>query len=464
MHRDFKFTDLGNAEQLVHRHQKQIRYCSSGKKWLMWDGKRWVLDATNFVMRCAKETIRSLYGEAAHMVDDTLREALRRHAHDSEDVRPLRAMIQLAESEEEVAVAPEAFDADPWLLNCANGVVDLRTGLLQGHCPDQLITKIIPVLFDPKATCPTFEKFLKRIMNEDAGLIGYLQRLFGYALSGDIREQALFIFHGPGANGKTTCLETMATLLNDYGAHALAETILVKKGNASSNDVARLAGKRFVIAAESEEGRKLASAQVKAMTGGDVLTARFLYGEFFEFRPQFKIFLATNHVPLISDTSHAIWRRIHLVPFAVQIPPDERDKRLPEKLRAELSGILNWAVQGCLDWQEHGLDVPQAVEQATTAYQKEMDTLEGFFCDFCTLQCNLRIGAGVLHHVYVEWAKDHGERVLTTQEFKQRMMERGFVSKRSGPTGNYEWHGIALVQPRTEGLMDTEPFFKNVDI
>jgi putative DNA primase/helicase len=270
-------------------------------------------------------------------------------------------------------VIPEHLDQDPWLFNVENGTIDLKTGELRPHERGALITKLAPVQYDREAECPTWWKFLMRIFNGNLALIEFLQKAVGYALTGSTREQCLFFLHGLGANGKSTLLEIIHTLLGDYAHRTSSETFLIKKSGGIPNDVAALRGARLVGAVEVESGRRLAEVLIKEMTGGDRISARFLHAEWFDFKPEFKIFLAANHKPVIRGTDHAIWRRIHLIPFNVQIPKPEQDRDLPEKLKAELPGILNWALEGCQMWQLYGLEPPAEVQAATQDYREEMD-------------------------------------------------------------------------------------------
>ena len=250
---------------------------------------------------------------------------------------------------------------------------------------EHFITKLAPVNFEPDAACPRWLEFLSRIMDGNEQLIDFLQRAVGYALTGETSEQCLFIFYGSGANGKSTFLQTMSYVLGDYSMSTPTETLLVKRRGAIPNDVARLKGARFVIACEADAENRLAESLIKQMTGGDTISARFLHQEWFDFEPTHKVFFGTNHKPVIKGTDYAIWRRIRLVPFEITIPEGERDKNLPEKLKAEADGILAWAVQGCLVWQQQGLGVPEEVKAATDSYREEMDILGEFLKDRCRL-------------------------------------------------------------------------------
>jgi putative DNA primase/helicase len=431
-------TDLGNARRLVAGHGVDLRFCKPWKKWLVWDGQRWRDDATGEVMRRAKATAQLVYGATRTL----------KHATRSESRAGIEGMVVLAQTEPGMPVRPEDLDAAPWSLNVLNGTLDLRTGQLRDHHREDLLTKLAPVTYDPKAKCSTWLAFLDRVMGKDKELVRFLQRAVGYSLTGSIREQCLFILYGTGANGKSTFLGTISQLLGEYATTTPTETLLVKTGGGGiPNDVARLKGARFVSAIEAEDGRRLAEALIKQMTGGDTMTARFLYGEFFEFVPEFKIFLAVNHKPLIRNTDHAIWRRIRLVPFTVTIPEAERDKDLPEKLRRELPGILAWAVQGCLDWQREGLGMPEAVQKATAEYRAEMDVLDQFLAERCELASTpseargLSVRVGRLYEAYERWCDAAGVRFpLTRPALSGRLRDRGFTIKKS----NGEWVVMGL--------------------
>lgn len=419
-------TDMGNAARLVRLHGADLRYCYPWARWLHWDGGRWAVDDCGEVTRRAKATIKTLFTEAATADDDTAK-ALAKHALRSQALQRINGMVTLAQSEPGIPVRPGELDLDPWLLNVQNGVLDLRSGVLRAHDRANLLTKMAPVAYDPSATCPTWEAFLTRVMGGDAELIHFLQRAIGYSLTGDTSEQAIFIFFGTGANGKSTFLETIRGLLgDDYARQVRTETLMDgQRGTGPTEDLARLKGARFVSARETEEGKRLAEALIKELSGGDTLTARFLYSESFEYKPAFKLFLGANHKPVIRGTDYAIWRRIRLVPFAVTIPPEEQDKQLPQKLQAELPGILAWAVRGCRDWQQSGLGAPAAVTEATTAYRAESDVLSAFLAECTVADPKGEVQAKLLFEAYKTWAEDNGEKPMTAQMFGRRLTERG---------------------------------------
>ena len=383
-------TDLGNAERLVERFGHEFRYCPENKCWYVYRKGIWIPDSGGGRMhRMAYKVARSIADEAKgeNLPSDELAE-LKKHARKSASKGRLRAMIDLARWFPGISVPVGLLDRDPWLLNCQNGTLDLRTGELKPHDPMDLITKMLPIDYDSEATCPVWETTLVKIMGGAEEKISFLKRVFGYGMTGMISEQCMFVLYGSGANGKSTILEIYRELLAGYAMHTTTASLLGSSGSPIRNDLARLNGARFVSAVEIGMGKKLDEALVKQLTGGDQVTARFLYNEFFEYKPEFKLFIAANHKPDIQGVDHGIWRRIHLIPFDVTIPTEEIDRDLPDKLRAELTGILAWAVQGCREWQEHGLNVPASIANATAAYRDEMDIVAEFLNDRCTLQAN----------------------------------------------------------------------------
>jgi P4 family phage/plasmid primase-like protien len=344
----FNLTDLGNAERLVARHGADLRYCHPWGKWLAWDGIRWVVDASGEVERRVIETVRGIYAEAEDATDSTKRRNIAQHAMRSESHLRIEAMMALARSMPGIPVAPDDLDNDTWLLNAQNGAVSLKSAELRPHRREDLITKLAPVEYNGAADAPTWKAALERWLPFEA-LRRFVQRLFGYALTGDVSEQVLPFLHGPGANGKTTMTNTALEMMGDYGQQAAPDLLLAKRGS-HPTELADLFGARLVASVEVEDGRRLAESLVKQLTGGDRIKARRMREDFWEFAPTHKVFLAANHKPVVRGTDHAIWRRIKLVPFDVVIPKGEQDSRLPKKLRAELPGILAWAVHGCLEW------------------------------------------------------------------------------------------------------------------
>jgi putative DNA primase/helicase len=437
----FNPTDLGNAERFVAHHGEDVRYCYQWRKWLVWTGARWERDEAGRVHRLAKETVRSIYREASDEEDEDRRKALAKHARASESETRIRAMVERAKSE--IPTSPDQFDADPCLLNTSTGTIDLRTGALREHRREDLITKLAPVEYDPAAAAPTWETFLKRVLPGEE-LRGFVRRAAGYSATGNTSEQCMFIHHGPGANGKSTFQETISAALGDYAMRTPTETLLVKRPGGVPNDVARLKGARFVTASETEEGRRLAESLVKDLTGQDTISARFMWAEWFDFKPTHALHLSTNHKPEIRGTDAAIWRRIRLIPWAVTIPPAEQDRELPEKLRAELPGVLAWIVRGCLEWQREGLRAPEEVRQATRAYRAEMDVLAAFLADCCLRGEDEEAFAGELWGAWKRWCEETGEQAGSQKRFGGRLAERGFLNHRDSKTGRKVWSGLSL--------------------
>ncbi len=437
----YALTDLGNAERLAAWHGDTLKFVPE-LGYLVWGGRRWERGETA-AQRMAKETVRGIYAEASRGGSDDERKAISEWAVRSESQARIAAMLTLAQSEVEIEARAADFDADPLLLNCQNGTLDLRTGALRPHSPADRLTKTAGTLYDGGATCDLWRAFLWRIFDGNEKLIAFIRRVVGYSLTGDTGEQCLFIPWGSGANGKSTLLETLRALFGDYGQQAEFSAFLARQSDTVRNDLARMVGARFIAAIESGEGRRLAEPVIKALTGGDTITARFLFKEYFEFKPTFKLWLATNHKPVIRGTDLAIWRRIRLIPFTVTIPEGERDPRLPAKLRDELPGILAWAVAGCLEWQREGLGVPAEVKDATEIYRAEQDNLAGFLRECCDLAGDVK--ASSLLDAYKAYS---GEKI-TAKELVRLLTERGFTAKHT-KQGNF-WQGLSLVDLLSKG-------------
>ena len=420
-------TDLGNAARLVGQHRADLLYCGPWGKWLVWDGVRWNVDADLKVMRYAKAVALSIYDEAKQ-ADGQRQQDLSKWALTSQRRERLNAMVDLARCE--LAVSPAGLDTDGWLLNVLNGTVDLRAGKLREHRREDLITKLAPVRFDPLATCPLWHSFLQRIMDGNAEMISYLQRIAGMCLTGDVREHCLFIFWGPGRNGKNTFLDTITGLGGDYAGEAPPDLLIMRRSEEHPTEVADLCGKRLVVAAETEQGGRLRVQLIKRLTGNARLKARFMRQDYFEFPRTHKLILLTNNKPIVRENTVAIWDRLRLVPFRVYIPEPERDPLLGEKLITEWPGVLNWGIQGCLDWQRNGLQTPDAVESATQEYRDEQDPLKEFLDTQCLLMRDAWTSRAEAFKAYQDWAEGAGERFrLGRTEFYDRLRQHSVIAE-----------------------------------
>lgn len=418
-------TDLGNARRFVKAHGKDVRYCKSFRSWFLWNGVKWAVDETDDVQRRMRSVVGAIYTEAAHAktVDD--REKIGEHAVRSESRRSLESAEIVSQAEEGVPVTISQFDQNEWLINTTSGTVDIRTGQVSKNNRSDMLTKVAGVAFDSEAKCPTWDRFLSRIMDGREDLVDFLRRAVGYSLSGSTREQALFFCYGGGANGKSTFIETLRHVLGDYACAAKFDTFVHNDNRGDAReDLAALRGARFVSAVEGPEGRSFDEVTIKQLTGGDTIRARSLFKDSFEFRPVCKIWLAANHKPSIKGEDDGIWRRMRLVPFDVSIPEHERDGNLVFRLKEEAAGILAWAVRGAVEWQTQGLGTPLVVTEATDEYREESDRLGEFLNECCHKVPGTNLKASELFSAYKEWSDRRKERPLNSTMFGRRMKER----------------------------------------
>ena len=427
----FKLTDLGNAERFADAHRDTIHYCHDLGIWLVWNGKRWQPDQAERVVQLAGQVARGIYSEASKAADDE-RPAIAKHAIGTERRERLTAMLALARAQPGVSAKVEDLDADPWLLGCLDGTIDLRTGKLRPPDPADLITRSVRPEFNPKAKCPLWEKFLSRIFDKNTRLIQWLQRYVGYCLTGHTWEQILVVFWGGGSNGKSTFVNTILSMLTtDYGIQAEKDLLLLHREDTHPTGLTDLAGRRLVATLETDKGRRLAESVVKQLTGGDRIRARAMRANYFEFIPTHKLILATNHKPKIIGTDHAIWRRVRLVPFTVKIPDEEQDKELTDKLKGELPGILQWAIKGCLSWQRYGLKPPKEITVATKQYRDASDLIGDFLKAKCHEGEGLTVKAGDLYAKYRIFCTMTEEKPATQREFGESLTDRGVERGRS---------------------------------
>ncbi len=448
----FDFGDLGNSQRFNYYFGLNLKYCYLFKSWYVWDDKRWAVDDKGKVKEYAKTISMKIYEEITKEKSDKRRNLLRKQAVKAKQKYAIEAMISLSESVS--PLLPDELDSNSWLLNVNNGVLNLKTGKLLPHERKYLHTKLVPVDYDQTAECPKWENFLFEILQDEEGnilfdVIDYLQKAIGYSLTGETTEHCMFFLYGKGNNGKSTFIETVKKILGDYANQTSTDTFLVKQNGAINNDIAKLKGARLVSAVESEDGKRLAESLIKQITGGGEISARFLHREFFDFIPEFKIFFVTNHKPSIRGTDHAIWRRIRLIPFNVEIEEDKINRNLVKELEEELPGILNWAVKGCLKWQQEGLKAPKEVQAATKDYSQEMDSISNFIDDTLIINKSATVQTKFLMEAYKKWCEENSEyqhkNNVVIQKLKEWMDARGyFLEKAKIGNKSRGWKGIEL--------------------
>lgn len=438
-------TDLGNAELLIELYGKDLRYCSAWNCWLVWDETRWVRDSKGILAgRLANLAARERYRQAADIDDSELRRATVAWARRSESTSARFNCLAQAMTLPGVAIEVSTLDADPWLLNVKNGTLDLRTGQLRAHSREDFLTKMAPVAYHPQALAPTWLRMLEEIFQGQASLIQFVQRALGYSLTGDTRERVFFMNHGEGRNGKSTVLETiLAVLGQDYAVVINPDVLMSSKrdGDSPCPQLADLRGARFVLTSESRRGAQLDESVVKRLTGGtDTIVARRLNENPIRFRPTHKIWLATNHRPVIEEATPAIWDRICLLPYEVRFA--KPDLELPQRLLQEAEGVLAWLVQGCLRWLDQGLQPPAEVRAATSDYRQDSDELALFLEERTRPRAEATVSLDMLYQKYCEWSQQFGEKVKSGREFSKMLKERGFEQKRTKKC--FVWCGLEL--------------------
>ena len=438
-----QFTDATNAERFLEEHGENVRYNSAWKKWLVWNDKYWETDESGaLIHEKGLETVRNIYDELSTTMDYRERIDIEKFGMLSESFRRREAFIKCAQWKPEINIKSDDLDVNPWLINLQNGTFDLSKGEYREHDRKEMITKIANVVYDPQADCPLWKQFIREIMDYKTELITFVQTAAGWALTGDVSEQTMFILYGTGANGKSTFLNTILYILGDYGTATPTETFMKKTGDQNTNDIARLRGIRVVTTTEAEQGRRLSEPLIKKITGNDQMTARFLYGEYFNFTPTFKIMMAKNHKPVIKGTDYGIWRRIKLIPFTTRITEDKQDKHLELKLREEASGILNWLLEGAERWKRDGLKAPAIVLNATDEYRGEMDVMGNFLKERCLQDKRHSIRIRELYKAYSDWCDENNEHASSERFFSLRLKEMGFEQTRTAEARF--WTGIAL--------------------
>ena len=428
-------TEDALALSFTRRYHRDWRYVAGWGKWLVWDGQRWRTEDT----LAATDLIRSVCRQTALRADNP------RVATKLASAGTVSGVERLARADRRHAATTDEWDAEPWLLNTQGGVLDLKPGRMRPHERTDRMTKITTAT--PGGDCQTWRQFIDEVTGGDKELEFYLQRMVGYALTGSTQEHALFFLYGTGANGKSVFVNTLATILGDYATNAPMDTFMETRTDRHPTDMAGLRGARFVAAIETEQGKRWAESKLKNLTGGDKISARFMRQDFFEFFPQFKLFVAGNHKPAIRNIDEAMKRRLHLIPFTITVPPERRDKNLQQKLLAERDGILAWAVQGCLDWQRHGrLKPPQRVVDATEEYFEAEDALGRWLDERCVRETCAKSLTAELFNDWKQWAEAAGEFVGAQRRFSDQLITRGLEKWRNG-MGVRGFQGIGLKHP-----------------
>ncbi len=442
----YTMDDTGNAERMFVNYGSRLRYSYVEKTWYYWDERRWCRDITGTIDRVADDSLDVMQRELEiyKQIDlkkppqegkSSMENLFNRHIKTSRSSKAKTAMKK--ELQHRVPIVLGQFDRDKYALNTPTGIIDLKQGKLLPHDIEKYITKLTGTGLSD-SDCPQWKAFLNTIFGGDAEMIRYIQKAVGYSLSGSTNEQCVFFLYGTGRNGKSTFLDTIRAMMGDYAANAQPETIMVsqKSSGGARSDIARLKGARFVTTVEPNEGMRLDEGLIKQLTGGDPVTARFQYSQEFEFVPEFKIWMATNHKPIIRGTDTGIWRRIHLVPFTAAIPESKVDRNLPYKLRKELPSILKWAVDGYALYKSEGLRMPAAVLNAVDDYRREMDVISAFLSACCTVGKGAE-QSSVLYAVYCKWASDNNEYKMSHTRFTTELLKKDGISREKRTNCNY---------------------------
>lgn len=434
----YSLDDTGNAERMFVNYGNRLRYSYVEKAWYYWDERRWCRDITGTIDRVADDSLGIMQSELEiyRQIDaksppkdgqQSMEKLFQRHIKTSRSSKAKTAMKK--ELQHQVPIVLGQFDRDKYALNTPNGIIDLKEGCVLPHDIEKYITKLTGTGIS-ESDCPQWKAFLDTIFCGDSEMIRYIRKAVGYSLSGSTSEQCVFFLYGTGRNGKSTFLDIIRAMMGDYAANAQPETIMVSQKNTGGarSDIARLKGARFVTTVEPNEGMRLDEGLIKQLTGGDPVTARFQYSQEFEFTPEFKIWMATNHKPIIRGTDTGIWRRIHLVPFTVAIPESKVDRNLPYKLRKELPAILKWAVDGYTLYKSEGLRMPAAVMNAVDDYRRKMDVISAFLTACCTVGKGAE-QSSVLYAVYCRWASDNNEYKMSHTRFTTELLKKDGISR-----------------------------------
>jgi putative DNA primase/helicase len=401
-------TEAWQAERFVSRYGGSWRFDHRRRQFFKFRDGRWQPDIIGEIWELLIALARVLQAEARRVADSEVRKRMVRFAKYLQSASGIRRVLAIVQNLPPVSTMGDLWDRDPWLLGTPNGVVDLRTGRLRPGRAEDFLTLSTAVPFHPSAKCPRWEQFIAEVFEDALQLAAYIQRVAGYLATGVTTEHVLFLLFGSGSNGKSTFTIVLSHVLGQYAGTIPFTALELPQRSAVPDDLAALVGKRLVSASESIEGARLNEARLKALSGGDAIPARPLYGRWFEFYPTFKLVLSCNHKPTTRDDTFGFWRRVHLVPFGRRFDAGSRDSDLVQKLKEEGPGILRWIVEGCLQWQAQGLAPPPEVVAATQKYEKESDPLAEFIVERCDREEGASCGATELYRAYVEWCASRG--------------------------------------------------------
>jgi len=443
---DEQLTDLGHARRLVEVAHDRLRYVSVWRRWLAWDGRRWRLDTTSTADRLMMVVTRRVTQEAEALAnDDKSKPARVRAALRAESATAIAGALRLASADATIGVTPDDLDADPFLLNVANGTLDLRTGQLHPHNPADLITKVTRGAYRADATGTAWAEFLQRVQPDQTMRV-YLARLMGHMLEGRITEHVLPILYGEGANGKSTFVAAILAALGDYADAADPSLLMARSFDAHPTGVADLFRLRLALLHEADDGRHLAEGTVKRLTGADRLKARRMREDFWSFDPSHTFVMLTNHRPQVTGDDEGIWRRLRLIPWDVVIPVEERDGDLTDRLTAEADAVLGWLISGYLDWRAQGLAEPALVTGATANYRSDSDVLGEFLEQCCHTGAMFSVNSTALFTAWSKWCATEGQPAGTHTAFALAMKRRGHVTRKTMGRKVFDDIGLATTE------------------
>lgn len=454
-------TDLGNAERLVAKYRDRVRYCAQRKKWLLWDGTRWRWDDTAAIERMAKATVRSILLDEAQNASEDRRKALMAWSFKSEESKRIKAMIALAQSESGIPIMLDELDSDPYILNAANGTIDLRDASIREHRKSDMITRTTGVKYDFSAKSALWDSVLSDACGGDKELASYLQHVAGYSLLGLPLERAFFFIYGPPGTSKSTIIDALQAAIGGYVEDADFDTWLLKpQVGGNRGDLVRLSGARLVTSSEAKPGAKWDEALIKKITGGDAITAAAKYENEVSFRPKFSLLFAANDAPTAREDDEGFWARMRRIPLTHQIPLEKQDKTLKQRFRLpeHSQAILAWAVKGCASYLQHGFPKCQAVEASTSEYRAELDHFSTFLDERCEFTPDGIVTRRDLRRAYERWAEEVGRKsLLDARAIAKKLRARGCTD--ASPIDGYErWLGVQLrsLTPNSNSEPDEE--------